>query len=89
MALAALRPGELAARLVKIPGSAGANAAVKVPAIVAGMVAGADSLHDLDVLCHGAVGRLFAGVRAPERSGRSCGRSPGDTSASSGRSRRR
>src|SRR3954465_4771570 len=56
---------ELVAEHVTVPGSAGANAAVKVPALVAGMVAGADSISDLDLLRHGGMGRLFDGLRAP------------------------
>lgn len=50
---------------VTVPESAAANAAVKVSAVVAGMVAGAGSIDDLDLLRHGGMGRLFAGVRAP------------------------
>jgi len=46
-----------------------ANAAVKVVALVAGMVAGADSIDDLDLLRHGGMGRLFAGIRAPSTLG--------------------
>ena len=49
---------------VTVPGSAGSNAAVKVPALVAGMVAGADSISDMDVLRHGGMGRMFDGLRA-------------------------
>lgn len=45
------------------------NAAVKVAAVVAGMVAGADSIDDLDRLRHGGMGRLFAGIRAPSTLG--------------------
>ena len=56
---------ELVAEHVKVPGSAGANAVVKIPALVAGMVAGADSISDLDLLRHGGMGRLFNGLRAP------------------------
>jgi hypothetical protein len=56
---------ELVAEHVTVPGSAGANAVVKVPALVAGMVAGADSISDLDLLRHGGMGRLFDGLRAP------------------------
>jgi hypothetical protein len=56
---------ELVAEHVAVPGSAGANAAVKIPALVAGMVAGADSISDLDLLRHGGMGRLFDGLRAP------------------------
>lgn len=47
----------------------GVNAVVKVPALVAGMVAGADSIEDMDLLRHGGMGRLFAGVRAPSTLG--------------------
>jgi hypothetical protein len=45
------------------------NAAVKVPAVVAGMVAGADSIDDLDRLRHGGMARLFGGIRAPSTLG--------------------
>jgi hypothetical protein len=45
------------------------NAAVKVAAVVAGMVAGADSIDDLDRLRHGGMGRLFTGIRAPSTLG--------------------
>ena len=44
---------------------AGANAEVKVAALVAGMVAGADSISDMDLLRHGGMGRAFAEYRAP------------------------
>ncbi|HOQ54455.1 MAG TPA: transposase, partial [Micropruina sp.] len=49
---------------VTVPGTAGANASVKVTAIIAGMIAGADSISDLDVLRHGGTGRVFTGLRA-------------------------
>ena len=55
---------ELVAQHVTVPGSAGSNAAIKVAGLVAGMVAGADSISDLDVLRHGGMGRIFAGLRA-------------------------
>ena len=45
------------------------NPAVKVAAVVAGMVAGADSIDDLDRLRHGGMGRLFTGIRAPSTLG--------------------
>jgi Transposase DDE domain group 1 len=45
------------------------NAPVKVTALVAGMVAGADSIDDMDLLRHGAMDRVFAGVRAPSTLG--------------------
>jgi hypothetical protein len=50
---------------LKVTVAAGANAPLKVGAIVAGMIAGADSIDDLDVLCHGGMTELFGGVRAP------------------------
>jgi Transposase DDE domain group 1 len=45
------------------------NAAIKVAAVVAGMVAGADSIDDLDRLRHGGMSRLFTGIRAPSTLG--------------------
>ncbi|MEX5297015.1 IS1380 family transposase [Kocuria sp. CPCC 205268] len=56
---------ELLADRVSVPGPAGANAAVKIPALVAGMVAGADSISDMGLLRHGGMGRLFTAGRAP------------------------
>jgi len=56
---------ELIAERVTVPGPAGANAAAKIPGLVAGMVAGADSITDMGLLRHGGMGRLFTGVRAP------------------------
>jgi len=45
------------------------NAAAKTAGVVGGMLAGADSIDDLDLLRHGAMPRLFAGVRAPSTLG--------------------
>jgi Transposase DDE domain group 1 len=61
--------GELAARHVRPGGECGVNAAVKVPCLVAGMAAGADSIDDMDLLRHGAMTSLFGGVRAPSTLG--------------------
>jgi hypothetical protein len=47
----------------------GANATAKVLALVAGMVTGADSISDMDLLRHGGMGRLFTDVRAPSTLG--------------------
>jgi hypothetical protein len=55
----------LVAEHLRVPGPAGANGTVKVTALVAGTVAGADSIEDMDLLRHGGMGRLFTGVRAP------------------------
>lgn len=48
---------------------AGANSAAKTLSIVAGMAAGADSIDDLDLIRHGGMDRLFAGIRAPSTCG--------------------
>jgi hypothetical protein len=59
----------LAGEYVAIAGRCGVNPHLKVPCLVAGMVAGADSIDDMDVLRHGAMGALFGGVRAPSTLG--------------------
>jgi DDE family transposase len=55
----------LVADILTLSAPAGVNAPVKVGALVAGMVAGADSIEDMDLLRHGGMRRLFAGIRAP------------------------
>jgi len=45
------------------------NAGPKTTCVVAGMLAGADSIDDLDVLRHGGMGKVFTGVRAPSTLG--------------------
>ena len=45
------------------------NAAAKTASVVGGMLAGADSIDDLDLLRHGGTARLFGGVRAPSTLG--------------------
>jgi len=59
----------LLAERVRITAKGGANAVAKVLAVVAGMVAGADSIDDMDLLRHGGMGRLFTEVRAPSTLG--------------------
>jgi hypothetical protein len=61
--------GELAAEHVRPGGECGVNAHLKVPCLVAGMAAGADSIDDMGLLRHGAMGALFGGVRAPSTLG--------------------
>jgi len=61
--------GELARRHLSVPGGAGTAAGAKVSALVAGMVAGADSIADMGLLRHGGMDRLFEGVRAPSTLG--------------------
>lgn len=60
---------DLVGEHVKLTVKVGANAYLKVPGIVAGMIAGADSIDDLDVLRHGGMDKLFGGVRAPSTLG--------------------
>jgi Transposase DDE domain group 1 len=61
--------GELANRWLTLPGYFGANAGLKVTALVAGMLAGADSIDDMAVLRHGGLKKLFVGAYAPSTLG--------------------
>src|SRR3954470_9528861 len=63
------RLGDLVAEKLTLKATGGVNAPIKVPALVAGMVAGADSIDDMDLLRHGGMDRLFAGIRAPSTLG--------------------
>ena len=60
---------DLVADTLTLSGPGSACAQVKVSALVAGMVAGADSIDDMDLLRHGGMGRLFDEVRAPSTLG--------------------
>jgi hypothetical protein len=60
---------DLVAEHVRPGGACGVNAAVKVPCLVAGMAAGADSIDDMGLLRHGAMTSLFGGIRAPSTLG--------------------
>jgi len=60
---------ELAQDRLSVPGGPGHAAGLKVSAVVAGMVAGADSISDLGLLRHGGMSRLFTGTRAPSTLG--------------------
>jgi hypothetical protein len=70
--------GDLAGEHVRMARPCGVNAPVKTGCLVAGMIAGADSIDDMGLLRHGAMGVLFGGVRAPSTLGRSCARLPGE-----------
>ena len=59
----------LADRHLSVPADKGANAGGKVTALVAGMVAGADSIDDMELLRHGALGRVFDRTYAPSTLG--------------------
>ncbi len=63
------RLGDLAGDKLTPKDAGGVNAQLKVPALVAGMVAGADSIDDMDLLRHGGMAPLFIGIRAPSTLG--------------------
>jgi hypothetical protein len=54
---------------VRIARPCGVNPQVKVPCLVAGMIAGADSIDGMGLLRHGALPDLFGGLRAPSTLG--------------------
>jgi hypothetical protein len=59
----------LLAERLRITAKGGANATAKVLALIAGMIAGADSISDMDLLRHGGMPRLFTDIRAPSTLG--------------------
>jgi hypothetical protein len=73
---------ELLAEHVRPGGGCGVNAPAKVGCLVAGMAAGADSIDDMGLLRHGAMGVLFSGVRARPRSAPTCAPIRGGTCCS-------
>ena len=54
---------------LQVPGTPGSNPVTKAVALIAGMIAGADSIDDMDLLRHGAMRRIFSAVRAPSTLG--------------------
>jgi hypothetical protein len=60
---------ELADERMSVPTDKGANAGLKVSSLVAGMAAGADSIEDMALLRHGAMGKVFTGAYAPSTLG--------------------
>jgi len=60
---------ELADKHLSVPTDKGANAGAKVTSLVAGMVAGADSIDDMAPLRHGGMRRIFNRVYAPSTLG--------------------
>lgn len=60
---------EFAQERLSVPTDKGANASSKVMALVAGMLAGADSIDDMNLLRHGGMGRLFDRTYAPSTLG--------------------
>ena len=61
--------GELADQWLSVPTDKGANAGLKISSLVAGMVAGADSIDDMALLRHGGMGKVFAAAYAPSTLG--------------------
>lgn len=59
----------LADQGLSVPTDKGANAGLKVSSLVAGMVAGADSIDDMAVLRHGGMGKIFTSIYAPSTLG--------------------
>jgi hypothetical protein len=59
----------LAQEHLSVPTDKGANAGLKVASLVAGMVAGADSIDDMALLRHGGMGRVFTRAYAPSTLG--------------------
>ncbi|MGV1010695.1 MAG: IS1380 family transposase [Dermatophilaceae bacterium] len=60
---------DLADERLSVPGDKGANPGLKVASLVAGMVAGADSIDDMALLRHGGMGRVFTNAYAPSTLG--------------------
>ena len=65
------RPGSASwpTQHLSVPTDKGANAGLKVTSLVAGMVAGADSIDDMALLRHGGMGRVFDRAYAPSTLG--------------------
>jgi hypothetical protein len=59
----------LADERLSVPTDKGANAGLKVASLVAGMVAGADSIDDMALLRHGGMRRVFGHAYAPSTLG--------------------
>ncbi len=59
----------LAQERLSVPTDKGANPGLKVTSLVAGMVAGADSIDDMALLRHGGMSRVFAHAYAPSTLG--------------------
>jgi hypothetical protein len=60
---------DLADEWLTVPADKGANAGLKIASLVAGMVAGADSIDDMALLRHGGMKRLFTACYAPSTLG--------------------
>src|SRR4051812_8413086 len=56
---------ELVDERLTVPTDKGAHPGLKLSSLVAGMVAGADSIEDMALLRHGGMGRVFSHAYAP------------------------
>jgi hypothetical protein len=56
---------ELVDQHLRVVARVGANAPVRIGWLIAGMIAGADTIDGMDLLRHGALPNTFAGIRAP------------------------
>src|SRR5680860_1379654 len=69
-AIGGIRSKDVVDLLVGVPQDTCPDATERLKScVIAGMLAGADSIDDLDLLRHGAMGRIFGGVRAPSTLG--------------------
>ena len=59
----------LADQFLTVPTDKGARPGLKVTSLVAGMIAGADSIDDMAILRHGGMGRVFDAAYAPSTLG--------------------
>ena len=59
----------LADERLSVPTDKGANAGLKITSLVAGMIAGADSIDDMALLRHGGMGKVFHRPYAPSTLG--------------------
>jgi hypothetical protein len=60
---------DLAGQHVRVAAKVGANPGLKIGSLVAGMVAGADTIDGMDLLRHGAFPATIGGIRAPSTLG--------------------
>ena len=60
---------DLAGQHVRVAAKVGANPGLKIGSLVAGMVAGADTIDGMDLLRHGAFPATVGGIRAPSTLG--------------------
>ena len=60
---------QLAKDLIHVPGDKGSNPDMKIASLIAGMVAGADCIDEMDLIRHGGMDKLFNNWRAPSTLG--------------------